>query len=156
VRAVVIVLATLAVGAGCAPDDPLPTAPRVARPGSPKTAVIGASVTALPILGGGCCPTAYDINDAGQVVGRATDRDGNFRAFLWTATGGMQDLGTLGGAMAEARAINEAGQVVGLSQLASGTWHAFLWTPGHGMEDLGSLGDALRVATDVNAKRAGP
>lgn len=147
-----LALATLAIAAGCNPDDPLPTAPRIAPAGSPKTAVIGASVIEFPGIDG-CCPdriVSRDINDAGQVVGRASDRFANYRAFLWSATEGMKDLGTLGGPNAEANAINEAGQVVGTSEVASGRWHAFLWTPGRGMRDLGTIGDAGSIARGIN------
>ena len=38
-------------------------------------------------------------------------------AFLWTAAGGMQDLGTLGGPAARPRAINDTGRVVGWSDI---------------------------------------
>jgi hypothetical protein len=58
-------------------------------------------------LGGSTDTYAYDINDAGQVVGASDGADyttgtpsgdtwtDSLRAFLWTAEGGMKDLNTL-------------------------------------------------------------
>ncbi len=59
-------------------------------------------------------------------------------AFLWTATSGMQDLGTLGGSYCAATGINNSGQVVGYSYLPGDTvFHPFIWTARDGMVDLG-------------------
>ena len=93
---------------------------------------------------------ARDINDLGQVVG-LTSVPGESHAFLWTAGGGMVDLGTLpGDSQSAASAINEAGQVVGRSEPASGaSSRAFLWTTGGGMVDLGTLGGSSS-ASDIN------
>jgi probable HAF family extracellular repeat protein len=66
--------------------------------------------------------------------------DGNTHAFLWTAAGGMEDLGTLGGPNSEAGAISENGVVVGSSETAAGEQEAFMWTPKGGMRSLGTLG----------------
>ena len=75
---------------------------------------------------------AFDVNDAGKVVGRATTR-----AFLWQ-NGAKTALPNLGSASAAtALGMNDAGQVVGYSALTtppSGT-HAVLWS-GNGVADL--------------------
>jgi probable HAF family extracellular repeat protein len=85
---------------------------------------------------------AYDVNDAGQVVGFMEYLLGDTevgRAFLWTPDGGYVDLGTLGGEWAVAYGINNAGQVVGQSEDASGRHRGFLWTAAQGMVDIGNL-----------------
>ena len=80
------------------------------------------------------------MNNAGEVVGFSGALHGT-HAFIWTAGGGMVDLGTLGGSFSWAFGINNRGQVVGNSQLPGDTLsHAFLWTPDTGMVDLGTLG----------------
>jgi probable HAF family extracellular repeat protein len=94
---------------------------------------------------GGAESVAFDINEAGQVVGLSYTASGQVHAFLWMLEAGMIDLGTLGGAYSLAYAINDAGQVVGYSYTAGGSYgygsyHAFLWTPGAGMIDLVPLG----------------
>ena len=98
---------------------------------------------------------ATDINDAGQVVGYTAYGDPSVyweRAFVWTRTGGIQDLGTLGGVFTHPEAINNAGQVVGESQTRR-VYHAFLWTPTGGMQDLGTLpglDGIASFASDIN------
>ena len=62
---------------------------------------------------------ANDINAAGQVVGfSATGGIGEHRAFLWTVSGGMEDLYPVTG-MRIATAINNHGQVVGDNRVAT-------------------------------------
>ncbi len=118
---------------------------------------------------GGLWSKAYDINQAGQVVGVAHAADWGIRPFLWTPGGTdgvpsnpqMRDLGSLiPGLNGEAWGINELGQVVGWSG-ADNVPHALLWTPGgtdgvpHNpeMKDLGTLGvgESWRsIAYDIN------
>ncbi|HEY1379633.1 MAG TPA: Calx-beta domain-containing protein [Gemmataceae bacterium] len=69
---------------------------------------------------------AYDINNAGQVVGQTASG-----GFLWDATNGMTEVPFIG------YAINESGQVAGWS--AEG---AIFWDPVHGMTALSGGGDA--------------
>ena len=76
---------------------------------------------------------------AGMVVGYSdSSGTGNpTRAFLYTQSGGMQDLGTLGGSQSYAWYVNKSGQIVGYSQVAHGTYHGFLWPEAPAMVDLG-------------------
>jgi probable HAF family extracellular repeat protein len=80
--------------------------------------------------------------DGSVIVGIAS----NGNAFRWTAAGGMQDLGTLGGYGSAAYDVSDNGSVVvGDSSLASGARRAFRWTASGGMKSLsatysGSIG----------------
>lgn len=85
-----------------------------------------------------------------HVAGTAETSNGELHAFAWTQTGGMLDLGTLGGNSSEAWAINDAGQAVGSSKLLSGATHPFIWDQTEGMQDLGTLGGARSLAYDIN------
>jgi probable HAF family extracellular repeat protein len=81
---------------------------------------------------------AYDVNDAGWVVG-AAGMPSHEHAYVWDPSGNGIDIGTLGGGYSIAYAINNAGVVIGESELTNGGWHAFRWTPWTGMADLGAV-----------------
>ncbi len=59
---------------------------------------------------GGSNSFAYGTNDAGQVVGVSSMANGDNHAFLWTAAGGMVDLGTLGGSSVRRTASTAPGR----------------------------------------------
>jgi len=103
----------------------------------------------LGTLAGGSWSSAYAVNASGQVVGYADNGSGAFAAFLWTTTGGMTELGTLGGRSSYAMDISDNGTVVGNAQTTSGYLHAFLYANGQ-MSDLGTLGGGNSYAYDVN------
>lgn len=85
---------------------------------------------------------AFRINNHGQIVGCATDSNGQTHAVLWDrkANGGFRvvDLGTLGGGYSCAQGINDRGDVVGESSSDTLATYAFLWRDGK-MINLGSL-----------------
>ncbi|MGE3164111.1 MAG: hypothetical protein AB7O52_04355 [Planctomycetota bacterium] len=95
--------------------------------------------------------SAQGVNDAGEIVGWATAPGvgGDEHAFLWTASGGLVDLGTLGPSVinirrSRARDVNASGVVVGESTSANTVSpvagrHAFVWDAANGMRDLNTL-----------------
>jgi probable HAF family extracellular repeat protein len=106
------------------------------------------SITDLGTLAGNAASGALGINNAGQVVGESGkyygdglpgDPDSMRHAFLWDPINGIQDLGTLGGAISCALGIDDGGQVVGWAWTAEPQQHAFLWDSSNGMQDLGTL-----------------
>jgi probable HAF family extracellular repeat protein len=73
------------------------------------------------------------------------------RAFRWTASGRMQDLGTLPGYdESVALGVSADGAVV----VGSSGGRAFRWTASGGMQDLGTLGGGWSVALGVSADGA--
>src|SRR5687767_12872897 len=78
---------------------------------------------------GGLSAQAFDINEAGDIVGSATNSALRLRAFVWR-NGSMTDLGTIGGNHSEAVAISDTGHVVGRSQTSTSKYHAILWSGG--------------------------
>jgi probable HAF family extracellular repeat protein len=77
----------------------------------------------------------------------------DYHAFSWTQTGGMVDLGTLGGGSSWAPGVSADGNVVvGLAYLNDNTTsHAFYWTQAGDMVDLGTLGGTFSNANGVSA-----
>lgn len=81
-------------------------------------------------------------NTVGSIVGYSTMTNGGRRPFLWTAKKGMQDLGDLGGGVADAFALNGS-EVVGSSVTSGDVTDTFVWTKKSGMVDLlGAQGEA--------------
>ena len=74
------------------------------------------SMTPLAPLAPGAAARAYGVNAAGDVVGTATDANGDSRAVLWKDDAVLDLNGaissSLGVILTEARAINDRGQVV--------------------------------------------
>jgi probable HAF family extracellular repeat protein len=113
----------------------------------------------LGTLAQGDLSSATGINAFSQVVGVSGPRaDGKLgRAFIWSPSTRMIDLGTLGGAYAQALAINDSGAVTGNAQIASASiglyplTHAFVWQVKTGMVDLGTIAGDSSYGTCLNA-----
>jgi probable HAF family extracellular repeat protein len=107
-----------------------------------------------------------NINNNNQIVGQfSVTGPGGFNdsgAFLWTATDGFKDLGTLcsnplGASPGSwANSINNNSQIVGYSVGSDGNYNAFIWTRSSGIKDLNNLvtnlptGTTLSDARDIN------
>jgi probable HAF family extracellular repeat protein len=123
----------------------------------------GSSADLGTLKSGGPFSRANGINTLGQVVGFASQNldSGASRAFIWSKSTGMLDLGTLGGTYAMAFGINDSGFVTGTSQIADGklgATHAFIYQPfsfterfTQAMRDLGTLGGSYSYGTFINA-----
>jgi len=113
----------------------------------------GPSMLTLPILPGGDAELsagAVAINDAGQIVGYSPGAAGR-RAVLWSASGVIQDLGTLGGSTSEAIDINASGLVIGKSLIAGDAeTHFFLWSVESGMQDLSARLGPITSVVEIN------
>jgi probable HAF family extracellular repeat protein len=99
-----------------------------------------AGIEALTNLGtlGGSYGTATSVSSNALVAGTSEMADGTSRAFVWSSSGGMINLGSLAvNGYSYGYGVNQLGQVAGTSQ-TGGADHAFLWTAKYGMIDLGS------------------
>lgn len=123
------------------------------------------NVTDLGTLPGFSSSHAYDNNSPGQATGCSDNSmlptvpcSTNIPAdaFLWSSSGGMQDLGNLpGNDSSAAYVVNDSGEVIGYSaNTQTGVTHGFLWTQSGGMIDLGTLpgGNGYSVAEAITSK----
>jgi len=98
---------------------------------------VSASFTDLGVLGNDASSTAYDINNAGHIVGTSRSSAGIQRAFVYSAFS-MQTIPVgIGVTRSEARGINNNGEVVGFFHGAPDTTHTrpFFWKSSLGQID---------------------
>ncbi len=75
---------------------------------------------------------------------------GENHAFIWDASNGIRDLGTLGGTYNQPVAINSSGQVIGLSsKTGDSPLRAYVWDSSHGMRCL-TLGGSNSLPYAIN------
>lgn len=96
------------------------------------------------------------INNRGVVAGYSTvDPSPPWpRAFRWSASSGMEDLGLLlpgEDSSAYARALNDDGLIAGNAWAGGSTYHAFAWTRATGMVDIDNLGSHASTPVAVAA-----
>jgi probable HAF family extracellular repeat protein len=108
---------------------------------------VGGRMQALDVLAGGGYSVAFDINDAGTIVGGSgipsISKKPLVHAVLWRGSN-PKDLGTLDGAGSSiAYAINRHDEVTGVSDLR-GEETVFLYSQGK-MSDLGIRGHAFAI-----------
>ncbi|GIV08770.1 MAG: hypothetical protein KatS3mg019_0861 [Fimbriimonadales bacterium] len=100
--------------------------------------------------------SARDVSDDGSVVVGSSRFDNYNRAFRWTRTGGMQNLGTLPQhTYSEGYGVSADGnRVTGTAYYVipyGGSERAFLWVFGSGMRDIGNLpGSPVNTALDIS------
>jgi probable HAF family extracellular repeat protein len=101
-----------------------------------------------------CCVSPSALNDLGDVTGEAqvaVDPAVELHAYLYTPSGGMQDLGTLPGDVnSTGVAVNDLEQVAGNSVDANGVYRAFRWTRRGGMRELILPGGTSSDAVGIN------
>lgn len=68
---------------------------------------------------------AYDVSDAGEVVGEYRAEDDSPHAFVWSSSTGLRDLG-----LGRARAISETGYIVGTLLASGGPIQGWIRGPG--------------------------
>lgn len=104
-------------------------------------ALQAASIQSLGDFAEGYWSRAFAVSADGQVVsGISYLMDGSRRAFRWTATSGLTDLGSVGGASDNgATAMSRDGSVVAGFSGSEG----FRWTESGGLQTLGHLGSNL-------------
>jgi probable HAF family extracellular repeat protein len=114
----------------------------------------GTSMVVLPLLAGAdpeLSSGALAINNSGQIVGVSPVSSSASHAVLWSSSGAIQDLGTLGGTNSIATDINASGQVIGSSQIAgNAATHFFLWSASTGMQDLSTQLGAITSVVEIN------
>ena len=114
-----------------------------------------AEILALGDLPGGSFSSqAFATSANGSVVVGASQSTLTYEAFRWSASGGLQGLGTLsGGDYSESTGVSADGSVVVGNSTSSNGMQAFRWTQAGGMQGLGDLpgGTFRSQASDVSA-----
>ena len=114
-----------------------------------KRAFIWTAATGMQDLGAGDWTDAVAISSDGSVIVVNNGMDGF--AYRWTS-GGMENMGTLGGNQTIAYDISADGSViVGFSYVSAGDPYAFRWVSGSGIQQIGTFYSFARgVSADGN------
>ena len=124
----------------------------VTLPLSADSATGQPTITNLGVFSGGNFSVANAISaDGSTVTGNSNGNIGD-RAFRWTASGGLQNLGILSptGPYSNGGALSADGSVVaGISAGSGNNNRAFRWTAATGMQSLGVLGTGSASAANA-------
>lgn len=94
----------------------------------------------IPPLNGLNSSKAYGINNNGKVCGKSYTTDSDDKAMVWTLSGGLVALPSLGtDTETSTWDINDSGQVSGLSRTDSGDKRGVWWDTDLTIEDIGVL-----------------
>jgi uncharacterized membrane protein len=104
----------------------------------------------LGFIGSATYLVGVAMNAHGDVAGWGTGSDGVLRAFRWTASGGLEDLGTNGGQASMANGINDNGDVVGQYWSQDGTEFPFIARRGGVLTDLSGLYPEMLAINSIN------
>lgn len=102
-----------------------------------------------PFLGGQNSRTTA-INASGQACGLAQDQQGRWRAFRYSQSAGVVDLGTLGGLQSRANGLNDSFEVAGTADMPDGSMRGMLWSPTRGTFTFFFNRSRVCEAYDVN------
>jgi len=102
----------------------------------------------LGVLPGDVRSAAYDVNDAGLIVGVSIDQDGAEHPVVWE-NGKIKALPVHTGWRGRANGINEAGQIVGCIGLSLDRPKAAIWEKLK-LRELVALKNAASEAEDIN------
>lgn len=112
---------------------------------------------------GGTSAAAYDINNLGQVVGRASGGTRAVSIFLWNANTQTETSlnslqSTVGNTYSSANSINDLGQIAGTFDTSvnggmdqCGPSHAFIWSAADGFSDVSTDGMQANANTINNS-----
>jgi probable HAF family extracellular repeat protein len=99
----------------------------------------------LKTLPGGTTSGAFEINDAGQVLGASEMGNGKVIPIIWTRSGGMRMFLPPTRTPPTAAAMNNHGAVTGWV-----AYRPFFWSLSQGLIDIGTLGGAHAWASEIN------
>jgi len=108
------------------------------------------TVEDLGFLNDGAYMVGLAMNAGGDIAGYATKADGTIHAIRWTAAGGTEDLGALGGVRSQAVGINDRGDVVGVYLDQNWQPHPFIAPRGGVMTDLSAQYPAILGPNGIN------
>jgi probable HAF family extracellular repeat protein len=110
----------------------------------------------LGVLPGAVSAWEPALNNNGEITGESHGDPVPYpRAFRWSLSTGMEDLGGLASGadvISYGRAINDNGLIAGTSLTPAYDYHAFAWTRATGMVDIDTLGNGYSDPVGVSAK----